>query len=442
MLYGTATMAILWAATRLFTLWPPGVRVPTFWPALLAAVLLAWTQALTWMPYPLPGFRVLATVLWLGVIDTVVLIALDREAREWVMVVILAPHIPLAYLTARVAVARARRSEAPDWGGLFTRLGPTGRTAEASRATFASAAEAQTWFEWRRHGKVLPALVAMVLPFELAALVLLTRLSPSLVYEILLGILFTPPLLAAFAVTTLRRTESPGRDAYGLTPFVATRPLTGAALFAAKLRMTIRSTLAAWLLVGIAIPLGLWLSGAWPLVNERAGRLIDVIGPARAFGIALLAVAALVSSTWKQLVQGLYLGLTGREWIVKSSVFLALMLLFILGPVALGYLENERLRALVWSALPWVAAVLVAIKISAAGWIATRLFSSRLVSERTLVAGAVGWLVTVLGLYGLLAWFFAAPIIPRHLFGLIAILMVPLARVSAAPLALAWNRHR
>src|SRR6266849_2684582 len=43
MLYGTAAMAILWLATRLFALWPSDVEVPVIWPALLAASLLAWT---------------------------------------------------------------------------------------------------------------------------------------------------------------------------------------------------------------------------------------------------------------------------------------------------------------------------------------------------------------------------------------------------------------
>src|SRR5205807_7399542 len=41
MLYGTAAMAILWLGTRLFALWPSDVDVPVFWPALLAASILA-----------------------------------------------------------------------------------------------------------------------------------------------------------------------------------------------------------------------------------------------------------------------------------------------------------------------------------------------------------------------------------------------------------------
>src|SRR3954471_19026551 len=62
MLYGSVSMVILWLATRTFALWPSGIPVPSIWPALMAASLLAWTQALTWMPYPLPGLRIVLTV--------------------------------------------------------------------------------------------------------------------------------------------------------------------------------------------------------------------------------------------------------------------------------------------------------------------------------------------------------------------------------------------
>lgn len=109
MLFGAAAMMILWTATRLFALWPSDIEVPIVWPALLAASLLAWTQALTWMPYPLPGLRIIITVFWLGTIDAVALVALHFQAHESVMLWILAPQVLLAYLTARFAVARAPR---------------------------------------------------------------------------------------------------------------------------------------------------------------------------------------------------------------------------------------------------------------------------------------------------------------------------------------------
>src|ERR1700686_123569 len=85
MLYGSLAMAILWLATRLLGLWPSDVDVPWIWPLLLGPALLAWTQALTWMPYPVPGLRVIVTVLWLVVIDTIVMIALESKASEPVL---------------------------------------------------------------------------------------------------------------------------------------------------------------------------------------------------------------------------------------------------------------------------------------------------------------------------------------------------------------------
>ena len=100
-----------------------------------------------------------------------------------------------------------------------------------------------------------------------------------------------------------------------------------------------------------------------------------------------------MASTWKKLVQSLYIGLTGREWIIKTNGFLALSFLVIIGPV-LEWINETRTGdqprcgtcgrgfSLCWSCL----------KMSAAVWIAARLYRSRLLSDRTLVAGAACWL--------------------------------------------------
>src|SRR5947207_6746831 len=168
MLYGTAASATLWWATALFAWWPGGLdsHLPWIWPALLAAAYLAWMQALMWMPYGLRGLRVIVAALWLVVVDVIVLLALHYKAREPVMVAILAPQLPIAYLVAWFGVARARRGDVPDWSGLFA------RTTVRRRASgqFLSAAGAQTWFEWQGHGRVLPAMVTVVVPVELLLL--------------------------------------------------------------------------------------------------------------------------------------------------------------------------------------------------------------------------------------------------------------------------------
>jgi hypothetical protein len=429
MLYGSAAMAILWFGSRLLAIWPSDVVVPTFWPALLAASLLAWTQALTWMPYPLPGLRVIITVLWLAAIDAVIMVALNYKAAEPVMLALLAPHVPLAYLAARFAVGRARRGDVPDWRRIFTRVGKT-----AARDQFRSAARAQTWFEWRLYGRSLPWWVAILLPFELALLFVFSH-TPELIFEVLLFVLFTPPFMAVFVAATVS-------DSYGVNSFFATRPLTDASLIAAKLKATMWSALVAWLLVLAATPLALRLSGAAPVVIERANRLVEVVGAPRAIAIAVLGLAALLASTWKQLVQSLYIGMSGREWVVKASVFVALTFLAVILPLAVWISRSRYAMAVLWNNFALIAAVLVCFKLSAAVWIAMQLHDKRLLSDRKLIIGAVTWDVLVFALYGLLVWIVPLMLFRSYVLALVAILTIPLARIAAAPLALAWNRHR
>jgi hypothetical protein len=431
MLYGAVVMALLWFATRLLAVFPAGMPVPVVWPALLAVVLLAWTQALTWMPYAWTGMRVGLAVALLSIIDGIVLIALYSDARELVMIAILAPQLPLAYWVARTAVARARSGAIPVWRGRVEAAG-TREFGGRRRRNFSSPARAQRWLEWQRHGWSLPVLVAIVLPFELAMLFVIGD-TPILVEYMLVGVLLTPPVMAMFAAAH-------SRD-YGMSPFLATRPVTSAALIAAKLKVALGSTLLTWLLVLGALPLALRWSGTAPLITEPARRIIPFVGTRWAIVFMLLILIVLMATTWKQLVQGLYIGLTGRESLIKGSAFLTLALLFMLG-LLLPWITQPTVLATLWDEWPWIPTVLVFLKMSAAVWIVVRLYQTQLVSDRVLVTSAALWCAAVFALYAVLVWLMATPFIPRHLLLLIAILLVPLARVSATPLALAWNRHR
>jgi len=441
MLYGTVAMAILWLATRFLAAWPSDLDVPLIWPALLAAVFLAWTQALTWMPYALPGLRVIVTVLMMILIDIVIFTAHDSKASEVVMLAILAPNIPLAYLVARFAVARARRGDVPDRRRIFARIGRIADLLSRRRDRFRSPASAQAWFEWRQHGRSLPALVGILLPFELF-LLFLFRDTPVLVFETLCAVLLTPPFMAVFVAATVSKPNLNGNDSYGVTPFIATRPLSSVSLVNAKLKVAVWSTLVTWLLVIVTIPLALSIFGTSPMVIEWTQKLVEAVGTPRAVVIVLLGFSALIASTWKQLVQSLYIGMSGRAWLVKGSVFLALSLLTIMVLLAQWVFETSGVIARLLDALPWILAVLVCFKISAAAWIAMRLHNSRLLGDRTLVIGALCWNVAVFALFGLLVWLLPTVLFRIHFLALVAILAIPLARLSAAPLALSWNRHR
>jgi polyhydroxybutyrate depolymerase len=430
MLYGSVAVAGLYVVGNLVAFRPAGVDLPVAWPPLFLAVFLAWMQVFTWMPYGLPGIRAVLAVLSLIILDAAVIVALELQVRETVMVAILAPQIPLAYLSARYAVGRARRGEVPDWGIAFGRLRDKAGAAR-SPDRFVSPRRAQLWFELRQHGRSLPGWVAIVAPFELA-LLYVVRDEPRVLTAIaLIGMLLTPPFLAAFVAGTV-----------SFSPFLATRPLGTGALVSAKMKTALASTAAAWLLILAALPLGITLSNAWPVVFARLGAVAEFMGAPRTAALVILAVAGLFVATWKQLVQGLCIGLTGREGLVKGSVLLRLCSLVVLGLVLHCLLTSRQVRSALWNGAVWILAALAGLKVGSAAWTATRLARARLFGDRALVAGAAAWLVAVGAVYGVLAWLLDTPHVAHYVLLLLAILAVPLVRPSLVPLALAWNRHR
>ena len=169
---------------------------------------------------------------------------------------------------------------------------------------------------------------------------------------------------------------------------------------AAKLKAAALSSAAAWLIVVVAIPLALRTSGTAWIVVDDARRLAEIFGTPRAIAIGLLALIALLASTWKQLVHSLYVGVSGRPWLVKGSVFATLTVLTLMVVVAPWVLERRWVIARLIHLLPWVLALLVGSKLVGACWVAVRLHDSRLISGRTLVLAAVGWDLAVLTLFG------------------------------------------
>jgi hypothetical protein len=438
MVYGAAAMMSLWLLASSVARWAIHMELPWLWPGILIAVVLAWIQVFSWLPYGLRGIRVIAAVAILISLNAVVITAIELEVSERTLIAFLAPQWPLAYLAACRAVALARKGHAPGWS-LFNRVGGAGRQA---LPPFASPARAQSWFEWRRNGQSLPMMVALVLPFQLLLPFITGYGSTWFIYELVIAILFTPVVMAGFAGAVVSKANPFGREVYGVTPFNATRPLTSAELIAAKLKMAMWSTAAAWAIVLVSVPIGFAWSGADSVIIGWARWLIDTVGMPRAVALMALTLAGFVLSTWMMLVQSLYIGLTGREWLVKTSGFVGLVVVMAIGPAFEWISDNVGVRRWLWDSWPAFAAGLVALKMIAASWIAIRLFSSRLIVDRSLIVGATIWVVAVFLLFTVFVWWVDTPMIARHVLLLFAILAVPLVRVAAAPLAFAWNRHR
>jgi len=439
MLYGCMSMTLLWFAMRMAGIFPPGVDVPKYWPALFAASLLAWTQALTWMPYPLRGMRILISIGLLVSIDIVVFTALETKARESTMLLLLAPFAPLAYVAALSAVRRARRGDVPDWGVAERFARAFSRS--AARRDFRSAARAQLWFEWRQYGRSLPLLVAIVLPVGLSLLFLFHE-AAVIVVEIVVASLLLPPFMAIFVAATAGKSSSNVSESYGITPFLATRPLEDRALVLAKWQAALLSTLAAWVIVAVAVPVALlWSDAAEPILN--IARTVDAaLGRPRAIILGFLILAGLVGSTWKQLVQGFYVAMSGRDWAVKGIAFATLALVTV-GSFTLIWIFDSRYRiGVAWNSIPWLMAAFATLKLVLAMRVMQRGAERGLFTRKQLIFGATVWDVCVFAVYGVLALILPEILVRRYFLLLVAMLVVPFVRLAAAPLAVARNRHR
>jgi hypothetical protein len=439
MVYGLAAMSMLWVIARLAARWPLELDLPIVWPGVLMAVVLAWTQVFMWLPYGLRGLRVALAVTVLITLDTLVILAVNYKVSETTLAAFLVPQLPLAYWCACLVVARARRGVVPDWN-VFSRA----RVGEAAkpRSPFRSMMAAQVWFEWRRNGRSLPVMVALVLPFELGTLFITGFGSTAYVFEVLIFALLVPIVMAGFTAATVSKANPFARDAYGVTPFEATKPITTVALIGAKLKMAMWSTLTAWAVALTFTAIGFSWSGADSVLIDWEQWFTHHVGAPRAIVAAGSILGGLILGTWLMLVQGLFVGLTGREWLIKTSGLVWLVFFMALGPIIeLTWDSSTALRWL-WDNWMILPAILVVVKVTAGIVIARRLSRRGLIGDRLLVAGAAGWAAIVFALYGVFVWWADTPILPRFIFLLTAILAVPLVRVAAAPLALDWNRHR
>jgi len=439
MLYGCLSLSLMWFAMRIAGVFPPDVDVPKYWPGLFASSLLAWTQALTWMPYPLRGMRIVISIGLLVSIDVVVFTALETRPSESTMLLLLAPFVPLAYVAAISAVRRARRGDVPDWR-LAERFTPA-FTRSAERRDFPSAALAQLWFEWRQYGRALPLLVGIVLPVGLSLLFLFHE-TAVIVVEIVVASLLLPPFMAIFVAANAGKSSSNASESYGITPFIATRPVEDRALVVAKWQAALLSTLVAWTIVAVALPIALVWSEATEPVVKIVRDVDDALGLPRAIILGLLLVAGLVGSTWKQLVQGLYIAMSGRDWAVKGVAFATLALVTIGSFVLVWIFDSHYRIAMAWSSIPWLMAALVALKLMLAMRVMGRGVERALFTPRQLVFAAIVWDVCVLALYGVLVLILPDILFRRYFLLLLAILVVPFVRLAAAPVAIAGNRHR
>jgi hypothetical protein len=329
------------------------------------------------------------------------------------------------------------------------------------RSAFASAAAAQFWFEWRRSGLLLPGLVAAILLLVVGPLSWHLRDEAAIVLWILPQTLAMPVFLAAAMSKGFSKPDFWNAN-LALPSFVATGPMATGDLVVAKLKTAALSAAVTWALV-LAF-LCLWLN-LWAKVDQLSMIRIGfwmVYGHSvyPQYAIAALLLGACMLLTWKFLVNGFCIGLSGnRKLFVGSAV--AYCLVAIIGISAFAWLLNHDRQFMAWvrhdpNELLRVFEWIVVVAILAKFWLAA--FSWRRISWRRTWRYLLLWLGTTLLLTFLARLLWAngcltltlmsvldfLPLDPYRLecfLILISLLTVPLARLGFAPSALAGNRQ-
>jgi hypothetical protein len=367
-----------------------------------------------------------------------VVYGLTNDVSPDLLLAVYAPLVPLGYLAAVAGVARARRGDGGVWSWpWFPRRAAV---EEARRASFASPARAMSWLEWRRHGFLFPLLVALcVVPH----VVLIGFLDRTAKLQSVLGGLVAPPLLMALvAGAALGNCHPSSRRTSAITAFLGARPVTSAEMLAVKLRTALVATLLSWALVALGHVAILSFSHAGGLLSGAVRGLIESQGMKGVVVLALLVVG-LPALTWKSLVNQLWIGLSGRDWVgfvwgVTFPVVLTALGLF----GAWVYLHPEY-HAAFRAAVPWLLGGVLLLRLALGVVVCRALIERRLVSSRAMTRWVTAWVAAAVVLTALAFWLTpTGDVAPLEVAVGAVMLVLPGVRLGLAPLALDWNRHR
>jgi hypothetical protein len=433
---GAAALVAAWLVMAVGLWRPCGYATPLWWPGAALAALLGMSQAIGWTPFSHYWLRLVLAVATAGTLVAIGAMAVALfNAHEMLLVGAFASVWTMSLAGAYLGVRRARRGEpvAPRW---LDRVGsPLVISNRAATGAFGSPLRAQLWFEMRRQGWIMPLFVATVLLCVLP--MLLMRNSPAVpAWRILAITAGLPPLLAGVVALGFGKAD-PFQRGVVLTQFTATRPVSCAGLVAAKMLVAAFTVL---------ISCGIWLAVMLPwFLRSDNYRSFAVFGQGlptwKVVAVAALVIVCWIALSWRQLAGGMWVGLTGREWVGTVSAFGFASVLICATSVGLWLSFHPEHRDRVPGFAPWCMAVVVIAKAAAGSWCAWQLVVRRLMSPQVVGWVFIVWCAVAASLCSGIVWLAPGGISKADLvFG--TVLVVPFARLVGAPLALSFNRHR
>ncbi len=449
MALGALAMAGAWLMVDLAVLRPCGEAAPLALPAAIAAAALMVIQAVAWAPFEFGWARTILLAALAVALVTATVVARKMGASNELLLGGYLALLPALYAAAVAGVACARRGDAYPWPWLQTVVRIVSRLAPHRRQAFASPADAQLWFECRRHAAHLPLFTGLILIELGIALALMAineadRTTAARLGRV--GAVALPVILAAGMAAVV----GPGlgkhdhlAKRYEAPPFHAARPIADRDFVAAKFKMAAVSSLLAWALAYL-------LPVIWIIAPGNYARLADVLSELTqgvpGWKLALAAAAAIVIPPifiWKQMVQGMYVGLTGHAWVVRvyGYAYGALFpTVLVFGGWAVFWMPEYRPFA--WRMAPWLIAAALAVKAILAPLAWRALVRRGIVPTGTLQKWLAFWCAAVAALTGLIVGIAPAGAISFGAALAAAIFLVPFNRLAVAPLAWNWNRHR
>jgi hypothetical protein len=437
MLSGCLAAGLLWlfVATQVF--WPGGIAAPLIWPMLLFAATIAGMQAISWTPVSPAWLRSTVAVPVLMAIVGGTFVAGIYGFQASVCFLFLLPILGLAYAAALRGVGMTRRGDCYDWRSWQRLVDHVTSWRKPADHPFRSAARAQLWFECRGQGWLVPLIGGTVMFVMLFPLLGIEKQDVTIGWKVLLFLFAVPPFLGGMLGSALARRDAWSKAVIG--PFLATRPLTSAALVKSKFQMCAISAVSTWLLAALA---------AAVLVLVRAGlahslfQAVTAIGLWRAAVIILVIAGGSLVFTWLQMVSSLWMGLTGREWVVNVFTFGFIGLLTIGGMSGFWVFLHPEWQPWAVAASPWIEGILVTVKLAIAALVVAALLRQQQMNVHQVAMSLGLWCLIVAALLATGRWLLPAALISWSSLLAALVLFVPFSRLAIAPLALDWNRHR